>query len=316
MRTSLSHILLLIAAVTTASPQLGAAAQPPNFGPNVLVFNPGMSLTDIQTAVNAIATQQVSNQFGTQRYALLFLPGTYGTAANPLVFQVGYYTEVAGLGASPADVTINGKIDVYDQCFASGACNALDNFWRSLSNLTINAMGGSGCRSTNEFWAVSQAAPMRRVHINGTVTLFDYCLGGNDSFASGGFIADTQTEGGTVINGSQQQFLVRNSNIDGWTNGVWNQVFSGVIGAPAQSFPNPPYTTLPTSPVTRERPFLYVDSKGNYNVFVPAVQTNSSGTTWASGPLPARPYRSIVSSSQPRPLPFSKSILLCSSART
>jgi hypothetical protein len=113
----------------------------------------------------------------------------------------------------------------------------------------------------------------------------DYCNGGPD-FASGGFIADTQTTGSTIINGSQQQFFVRNSNIDGWTNGVWNQVFSGVIGAPQQSFPNPPYTTLPTSPVTRERPFLYVNSKGDWNVFVPAVQTDSSGTTWATGPTP------------------------------
>ena len=40
-----------------------------------------------------------------------------------------------------------------------------------------------------------------------------------------------------MINGSQQQFIVRNSNLDGWTNGVWNQVFSGDIGAPPQSFP-------------------------------------------------------------------------------
>jgi hypothetical protein len=284
MRKSLPRILFIIAVVAVALPQLGVAAQPPDFGPNVMVFNPGMPLSQIQAAVNAIATQQVSNQFGTQRYALLFMPGTYGTASNPLIFQVGYYTEVAGLGASPADVVINGTIDVYNQCFGTN-CIALDNFWRSLSNLTINVAGGSGCQFQTEFWAVSQAAPMRRVQVNGLVSLMDYCNGGPD-YASGGFMADTQTTGSTIVNGSQQQFLVRNSNIDGWSNGVWNQVFSGVIGAPAQSFPNPPYTTLATSPVTRERPFLYVDSNGNYNVFVPAVQTNSAGTTWANGPTP------------------------------
>jgi hypothetical protein len=284
MRKSLPRILFIIAVVAVALPQLGVAAQPPDFGPNVMVFNPGMPLSQIQAAVNAIATQQVSNQFGTQRYALLFMPGTYGTASNPLIFQVGYYTEVAGLGASPADVVINGTIDVYNQCFGTN-CIALDNFWRSLSNLTINVAGGSGCQFQTEFWAVSQAAPMRRVQVNGLVSLMDYCNGGPD-YASGGFMADTQTTGSTIVNGSQQQFLVRNSNIDGWSNGVWNQVFSGVIGAPAQSFPNPPYTTLATSPVTRERPFLYVDSNGNYNVLVPAVQTNSAGTTWANGPTP------------------------------
>src|SRR5512135_3933231 len=127
---------------------------------------------------------------------------------------------------------------------------------------------------------------MRRVHINGLTTLMDYCTG--PSFASGGFIADSEFDGSTVINGSQQQWLVRNSVLDGWTNGVWNQVFSGVVGAPAQCFPGQascggPYTTLATSPVTREAPFLYVDASGHYSVFVPAVHRNASGTTWGSG---------------------------------
>jgi hypothetical protein len=257
-------------------------ATPPDFGPKVMIFNPSMSTSKIQMAVDAIANQQISNQFGTQRYALLFMPGTYGSADTPLNFQVGYYTMVAGLGSSPNDVVINGSIDVYNQCAAPNDCVALTNFWRSLSNLTINVTNPTfGCH-TGEFWAVSQAAPMRRVQVNGLVTLEDYCSG--PSFASGGFIADSEFEGSTVINGSQQQWLVRNSNLDGWTNAVWNQVFSGAVGAPAQSFPNPPYTTLAQSPVTREEPFLYVDSAGNFNVFVPALQRNSSGTTWASGP--------------------------------
>jgi len=112
----------------------------------------------------------------------------------------------------------------------------------------------------------------------------DYCSG--PSFASGGFIADSAFDNGIVVNGSQQQFVTRNSRVDVWTNAVWNQVFSGVIGAPAQSFPNPPFTTLATSPVTREAPFLYKDAAGEYEVFVPAVAHNSAGTTWGSGPTP------------------------------
>ena len=265
----------------------------PNFGPNVYVFTPSMPQSQIQATVDSIASQQISNQFGTQRYALLFEPGTYGSAADPLIFQVGYYTEVAGLGTSPGDVTINGSIDVYNQCFAANNCIALDNFWRSLSNLTINVTGDggvptNGCYANTEFWAVSQAAPMRRVQVNGLTTLMDYCTGSPD-FASGGFIADSAFTGSKVINGSQQQFLVRNSNIDNWTNGVWNQVFSGDVGAPPQSFGVPgsqPYTTLATSPVTAEEPYLQTDASGNYSVFVPAVQHNSSGTTWSAGATP------------------------------
>ncbi|SRR5579885_221016 len=279
------------AAATAPTTQAASAALSgqPDFGPNVYIFNPTMPQSEIQAAVDAVANQQISNQFGTQRYALLFEPGTYGSSTNPLNFQVGYYTTVAGLGLSPSDVVINGSIDVYNQCFGANNCTALVNFWRSLSNLTINVTTPNfGCYN-GEFWAVSQAAPLRRVHINGFATLMDYCTA--PSYASGGFIADSAFDGSTVVNGSQQQWLVRNSTLDGWTNGVWNQVFSGVVGAPAQCFPaasscGGPYTTLATSPVTREAPYLYVDSAGDYNVFVPSVQHNSSGTTWATGATP------------------------------
>jgi len=256
----------------------------PDLGPNVLIFNPAMALSDIQAAVNGVAVQQVPNQFGSQRYALLFEPGTYGTAANPLNFQVGYYTAVAGLGQSPSDVVVNGSIYVHNQCFGPGDCTALVNFWRSVSNLTINVHTPNfGCYN-GEFWAVSQAAPMRRVHVNGFATLMDYCTG--PSFASGGFIADSAFDGSVVVNGSQQQWITRNSRVDNWTNAVWNQVFSGVVGAPAQTFPNPPFTTLATSPVTREAPYLYIDSAGGYKVFVPAVQHGTSGTSWSGGQTP------------------------------
>ena len=212
------------------------------------------------------------------------MPGAYGSAADPLNFQVGYYEEVAGLGSSPNDVSVNGTIDSYNQCFPDG-CTALVNFWRSVSNLTINVAGKGGCQS-GEFWATSQAAPMRRVHVNGFATLMDYCTG--PSYASGGFIADSQFSGSTIVNGSQQQYLVRNSDLDGWTNGVWNQVFAGVLGAPPQAFPVPPYTTLATNPASRERPFLYVDSHKHFNVYVPDAQFDSSGTTWAAGQTPGR----------------------------
>jgi hypothetical protein len=128
---------------------------------------------------------------------------------------------------------------------------------------------------------------MRRVNVTGgNLTLMDYCTAG-PQYASGGFIADSQTQ--FVINGSQQQFLVRDSSIGGWSNGVWNQVFSGVVGAPPQSFSTtpydpPPYTTLASSPLTREKPFLYTTASGDLAVFVPALRRNSSGTTWAGGP--------------------------------
>ena len=275
---------------STRSP---ASSSQPDFGPDVYVFTPKMSPSLIQAKVNSIASQQVANQFGNQRYALLFEPGTYGSAADPLFLQVGYYTSVAGLGVSPGDVVINGAVDSFNQCSPperSGAsdCTALDNFWRSLSNLTINlppAPSGTPCQRTAEFWAASQASPMRRVDVNGFTSLEDYCS--KPGYSSGGFIADSMFSGSTVLNGTQQQYLVRNSILDGWSNGVWNQVFSGDVGAPAQNFGSGgQYTTLAASPVTEEEPFLQVNAAGNYSVFVPAAQHDSVGPAWTSGPVP------------------------------
>jgi len=282
-------LALLAVGVAVSGPAAAAAPSQPDFGPNVVVFDPSMPVSQIQATVDAIGAQQIPNQFGPQRYALLFKPGTYGSATEPLNFQVGYYTDVAGLGASPGDVVINGSVYVRNQCDANG-CFALTNFWRSLSNLTINVTTpGFGCYS-GEFWPVSQAAPMRRVHVNGFTTLMDYCT--PPSFASGGFIADSRFDG-NIVNGSQQQFFVRNTTLNGWSNGVWNQVFAGDVGAPAQCFPGQPggcgpYTTLATTPASREKPYLYVDGAGNYQVFVPAATTNSVGESWASRATPGR----------------------------
>lgn len=87
-----------------------------------------------------------------------------------------------------------------------------------------------------------------------------------------------------MLNGSQQQFLVRNSTIGGWSNGVWNQVFSGVVGAPAQKFgAGAQYTTLAASPVTEEAPFLEVNHDGSYEVFVPELRNQSVGPSWSGG---------------------------------
>jgi hypothetical protein len=284
--------LVSTGAVTTTALAAPAA---PNFGSSVYIFNPSMPQSQIQATIDSVSNQQVNSQFGTTRAALLFEPGTYGSNATPLVFQVGYYTSVAGLGLSPNDVVINGAIESFNQCF--GACTGLNNFWRSISNLSLNIVlppthpayapappEDPGCANSNDLYAISQAAPIRRVHINGLLFLFDYC---NTGFTSGGFIADSQFTGSTVVNGTQQQFFVRNSQLDGWTNAVWNQVFSGDTGnVPAQSFPNPTFTTLATSRVTREAPFLYQDANAAYNVFVPSAQQNSAGPTWTNGPTP------------------------------
>ncbi|XVV08296.1 adenylyl cyclase [Actinoplanes sp. CA-131856] len=281
-------LTVVIAASLTGTPASASPAaagkNTPSFGSNVTIFDPSTPIAEIQAKLDAAHAQQVDNEMGTQRYAFLFKPGTYGTDEHPLQIKVGYYTEVSGLGASPSDVVINGKVEVYNRCLADGGtsnCLALVNFWRTLSNLSIkvNGAGQDGCRAGANFWAVSQAVSMRRLQVDGGFTLMDYCTAG-PQYASGGFIADSKF--GNVTNGSQQQWLTRNSSVGQWSNAVWNQVFAGVEGAPDDAtFPNPPYTTLEKNPLSREKPYLFVDAKGKYNVRVPSAHRNTSGTSWS-----------------------------------
>src|SRR5215475_12432325 len=87
----------------------GPAPKPdsPLFGPNVLVFDPKMPAADIQKTANVIFKKMEANEFGSERYALLFKPGKYN-----VTFNVGFYTHVAGLGRGPDDVHINGGVNV------------------------------------------------------------------------------------------------------------------------------------------------------------------------------------------------------------
>ncbi|MHC3475738.1 coagulation factor 5/8 type domain-containing protein, partial [Streptomyces sp. 7R007] len=91
-------------------------------GPNVVVFDPSMSSSTIQNRLNSIFQQQQTNQFGSQRYAVLFKPGSYDADVN-----VGFYTQVLGLGLTPDAVTVNGAVHAEADWFQG---NATQNFWR------------------------------------------------------------------------------------------------------------------------------------------------------------------------------------------
>ncbi|MEW2229405.1 chitobiase/beta-hexosaminidase C-terminal domain-containing protein [Streptomyces sp. NPDC007044] len=266
-------------AVATASYTIGSTSascptqsDTPNFGSNVHIYDPSMSSATIQAQLDAQFAQQKDTQtaqFSNNRVAQLFKPGTYNVSDN-----VGFYTSVAGLGQNPDDVTINGDVTV-DAFNASDAGNATQNFWRSAENLAINPSSGT------DRWAVAQAAPFRRIDVHGGLALYPASYG----YASGGYIADTKVSG-QAASVSQQQWYTRDSNLGSWAGGVWNMVFSGVNGAPANTFPNPPETTLATTPVSRDVPYLYVDSAGKYRVFLPSLRTNASGPSWANGSTP------------------------------
>jgi hypothetical protein len=230
-----------------------------DLGPNVIVVDP--STPNLQQKFDQVFAQQEKSQFGSGRYQFLLKPGTY----NNINAQLGFYTSISGLGLNPDDVQINGDITV-DAGWFNG--NATQNFWRSAENLALTPANG-----TNR-WAVAQAAPFRRIHVKGGLNLAPNGYG----WASGGYIADSKIDG-TVGPYSQQQWYTRDSSVGGWTNGVWNMTFTGVQGAPATNFATGPYTTFDTTPLSREKPFLYLDGS-TYKVFVPAKRTNARGVSW------------------------------------
>lgn len=252
-----------------------AAQSNPNFGPNVFIYDPSTPSATIQAKLNSINN---AGQFDTARYAVLLKPGTYSIDT-----QVGFYEDIEGLGQSPDGVVINGSLTV-NRTDSNG--NVTTNFWRSVGNMrvNVNAAATNPNNPTQLEWGVSQGVAFRRMDVNGTMWLAN----GSCGYASGGFLADTRVSG-QVNSCSQQQWYSRDSAFGSWAGGVWNMVFSGVTGAPATSFPTAPkqnitpYTTLNATPVSREKPFLYVDGSGAWNVWVPTVKTNSSGTTWAAG---------------------------------
>ncbi len=228
-------------------------------GGNLFVFDPGMDMQEIQVLLDTLFAWQSGrgSEFNQNRYALLFKPGVYD-----LDIRVGYYMQILGLGESPGDVVIRGAVRSNTR-----RNSVLTNFWRGVENLTIVPSADSTVT-----WGVSQASPMRRVHIRGNLNLFDI------GYASGGFLADSKIEG-RVASGPQQQWFTRNSQLGGWTGGNWNMMFMGVTGAPVQNFPENPYTTLEKVPLIREKPFLILKGR-RFQVKIPPLKEQSSGPGW------------------------------------
>jgi hypothetical protein len=230
------------------------------FGKNAFVFEPFMDMAAVQTLIDSIYAGQVypGNEFSKNRYALLFKPGTY-----KLDVRVGYYMHIMGLGNSPEDVVIVGAV----RANASQG-HVLCNFWRAVENLTIVPTLDS---TNTNIWAVSQAAPLRRVYVKGNLKLYE-------GASSGGFMADCKIDG-IVFSGSQQQWLTRNSIFNNWHGGVWNMMYMGVTNAPQEDWPGKPVTTIKETPSVREKPY-WVSSGGKYILKIPALKYNSIGVDW------------------------------------
>ncbi len=259
----------LIAALLAhaASAAMAASRRKTDLGPNVFIFGPSMPASAIQRRINDVYARQ-HDEFGAERDALMFLPGEY-----KVDIPIGFYSEVVGLGASPDDVRIAGNVHS-DAALPNN--NATTTFWRAAEGFSVTPAGGT------MQWAVSQAAPFRRMHIRGDIVLHQH--GG---WASGGWMSDDLIDG-NVGSGSQQQWISRNTEWGSWRGANWNMVFVGIPNPPAGQWPVPPYTEVSETPIIREKPFLQADKAGNLSVRIPSLRTRSVGITWHGGNTPGR----------------------------
>lgn len=271
-RCEVAFVAVFVSLLVTGCAALALAqttpAVKPDLGSNVLIFDAQMPDASMQQQIDKIYAVERRNEFGPERYAILFLPGEYH-----LDVPVGFYTQIMGIGACPDAVHIIGNVHA-DASHDNN--NATTTFWRAAEGFSVTPAGGT------MQWAVSQAVPFRRMHVLGNLVLHQ-----RHGWASGGWMSDTLVDG-NVDSGSQQQWISRNSEWGSWTGSNWNMVFVGVLNPPQGEWPKPPYTKVEQTPVAREKPFLEVDANGKWSVRVPELGSNSVGITWHQGGTPGR----------------------------
>jgi hypothetical protein len=250
-RRYIKLLLYFILALTISAPWIKMGVRlleeepnPPNLPDSIVMFHPPRNDREIQrmqalldTFSDPILTWQEFasstdageeenhpeythtsvNHFTSRRTALLFTPGKY-----PVDVQIGYYTSLYGLGSHPDNVIFTGKkgphcpsLDKFTDRSPNGS--GLNSFWRSVENIATKPQNGMT-------WAVSQAAPLRRMKIYGDLNLFDA-----DSWVSGGFGANLFVDGSLNF-GGQQQWIMRNTQMQYVSGGAWSLVFVGCIG--------------------------------------------------------------------------------------
>jgi hypothetical protein len=255
------------------------------FGDNVMFFDPAFDTMDaIKADVKRISDKMHNMEFGASRYTQYFKPGKYSDFDE---HEIGFYTLFAGLGKTPSQTQFYGSIRTRPHIGNSGGFqnNSTCTFWRAVENFEVNAADNHDTRFQ---WAVSQAAPARRLSINvpSYYLRHDYTSRQGSTiygWGSGGFIADSYFSS-TMELGGQQQWYTRNSHFEhSAPSGVsWNKVTQGSTGEthPTNWAEGGSATWIEKTPIIREKPFLYIED-GVYKVFKPALRQNAAGVSWS-----------------------------------
>ena len=242
------------------------------FGKGSYLFSPADAMDEIHRITEDVFKKQHHAQFGTDRYVFLFLPGDYVGAKT---IQIGYYTQILGLGKTPDAVKLcNVKTPA-----ALPNNNATCNFWVGIENVQIVDTDNNADPYFAFQWGVSQAAPARRLLVE-RKSAFDWFHG----WASGGYVADTVFKKPAGSH-SQQQYYYRNDTFEQGDYGVnWNKVIQGCDGQTGETNwrSGKATTVLGPTPLIREKPFLFCEGEA-FKVFVPALRRNASGPSWTPG---------------------------------
>ena len=193
--------------------------------------------------------------------------------------------------------SINGKVEVYNRCLDDGGtsnCLALDNFWRTLSNLTIHVNARRAGRLPRLGQLLGGLPGGRRcagwTSRGGNLSLMDYCTAG-PQFASGGFIADSRCRHrrqrlAAAVADAQQ----RGRRLVATASGTRSSPASSAR-RPRPASPNPPYTTLDTTPgQPREAVPVRRRRAARYTVRVPSAQPARAAPP---GPTASTPGRTL-----------------------
>lgn len=247
-------------------------------GPCVKVYGPDDDPARINREINAIHDSMLHDQFSAKRYAVLFKPGDYRAAGR---LNVPYYMQIAGLGRTPYDVILSNVHTPSPLRDDNGTCT----FWRAAENFSV--IGPESYDEPETFeWAVSQAAPLRRVYSERTLRTQQ-----GNGWVSGGYAADCFFAA-PAGSDHQQQWYYRNSVLEKgrgtFREEKYNYCFQGVeIGADVDTsryvddwHRGGNVTFIPTTPVIREKPFLFIDTDGTYKVFRPALRRDSKGLSY------------------------------------
>ncbi|RZJ67275.1 MAG: hypothetical protein EOO50_05885 [Flavobacterium sp.] len=237
------------------------------------------ALKDINSHFSSIGLGGPNGEWTTKRQAYYFKanvngqtydPGGSGSASSATAnsIELGFYSHIGGLGKVPAAVKLGA---IFTRPHLSGGANATCTFWRSVENVAV----------MRDFaWTVSQSTSARRMSIEST-SKYISDVGNTNFWGSGGFIADSDYTTSRPNWGGQQQWYTRNTVFpSGSTSmgGSYNMVWQGCVNPPKADSINTPVSA---TPIIREKPFLFIDSDGEYKIFVPSWQKDRIGISWS-----------------------------------